>query len=89
MLAGIGEAVGTRYDKRIVGNVDNAFKGRHLGGIYFGSYNIANKEQFGIAVVHNVVYLVGRKLVEDRHGDGTIRESSKESHAPMGAVSAT
>ena len=39
-------------------------------------------------MVHRVVYLVGRELMQDGHADRTVGESGKEGHAPAGAVPA-
>ena len=88
VLAGISQLICARYHERVVWDIDNTLQSWHLGGIYLSSHYIAHEEQLGVTVVHDVVYLVWHKLVQDRHSDGTVCESSEESHCPVGAVSA-
>ena len=86
MLAGVGEFVGARHDKRVVGYVDDALQPRHLGGIDFRGHHVAHEEQFGIGVVDDVMHLFGHELVQDGHGDGPVGERGQESHGPISTV---
>ncbi len=86
VFTGIGEFVGTRHHQRVVGDVDDTLQSRHLRGVDLCSHDIAHEEQFGIAVVHDVVNLVGHELMQDGHSHGTIGEGGEESHRPVGTV---
>ena len=72
VLACIGELLRSRHHKRVVGNVDNAFKVGHLRGIDDRCHHIAHKKQLGAAVVYDVVNLLGRELMQDWHSHGSI-----------------
>ncbi len=87
MLAGISEFVGAAHRKRIVGYVDDTLQIHHLSGVNLCSHHITHEEQFCLAVVHDVVYLLRQKLVEDRHSHGAIGQSGEECHSPVGRVS--
>ena len=63
MFACVSKLIGTRKHQRIVGNVDDTLKCGHLGSVYRSCHHIAHKEQLGLRVVHDVVHLVGGKLV--------------------------
>ena len=86
MLAGVGQFVGTRQCERVVGDVDNAFERRHLGGIHLSADDVADEEDFRLTVVDDVVYLFGGKLMQYWHSHGTIGECGEECHSPMGGV---
>ena len=86
VFACICQLVGTRYHERVVGYVDDAFKVGHLGLIDDSSHIVTNKQQFSLAVVYDVVNLVGSKLVQYRHGHSSVCECSKESHSPTCAI---
>ena len=89
MLTRVGQLVGTREHQRIVGEIDDALKSGHLGAIYLGGDDIAHEEQLGVAVVDNVVYLFGGKLVQDGYSYGTIGERGQEGTGPGRTVAAT
>ena len=86
VLARVREFIGTRDHQGIVGDVDDAFQGGHLGRVDGGSHHVAHEEQFGLGVVHDVVNLVGGELVEDRHGYGSVGECGEEGRCPVGRV---
>lgn len=48
--------------------------------------NVTHEEKFCLAVVDDVVYLVGHELMQDRYGYGTIGEGSEECYCPVGTV---
>ena len=87
MFARVGEFVGPRNEQRIVGNVDNAFKIGHFRGIDGGCDDIAYEQQFGVAMVHDVVDLVGCEFVENRHCDGSVGERCEIGGGPVCAIS--
>ena len=86
VLASVGEFVGTRHEERVVGDVDDALECWHLGGVDDCRHHIAGKQQLGVGVVDDVVYLVGRELMEYRHCDGTVGQRGEECHSPVAAV---
>ena len=88
MLTCVGQLVGTREHQRIVGEIDDALKSGHLGAIYLGGNDIAHEEQLGVAMVHDVVNLVGHELMQDRYGYGTIGERGQEGTGPGRTVAA-
>ena len=63
VFACIGEFVGTRHYKRVVGDVDDAFEVGHLCLVDDSSHIVAYEEQLGFAVIDDVVNLVGSKFV--------------------------
>jgi len=40
----------------------------HLHGIYLSCYMVADEQEFGIRVVHDVMNLVGHELMQNRYG---------------------
>ena len=86
VLAGIGQLVGARHNQRVVGDVDDALKSRHLCSIDDCCNHVANEQYLRIGVVHDVVNLVGGELVEDGYGNGAIGECGQESHRPTGTI---
>ena len=88
MLPRVGEFVGTREQQRIVGDMDDSLQIGHLRGIDGGSHHVAHKEQFRLAVVHDVVNLFGQELMQDGNGYSSIGERRQEGHCPMGTVAA-
>ena len=86
VLAGIGEFIGARHQERIVRDVDDALQPRHLRGIDGSGHDITHKEQLGVAVVHDVMHLVGHELMQDGHSHGTIGEHSQIGGGPVGTV---
>ena len=86
VLASLGKAVRTRYEQRIVGNVDDTLELRHGLGIKVGPNLVASEEQTGTAMVDNVVHLMSHKLVQDGHSYATITERGQESRSPVGTV---
>ena len=86
MFARVRELVRAREEQRVVGNVDDAFEIGHFRGIDGRGDDIANEKQLGVAVVHDVVNLVGREFVENRHGDGSVGERGEVGGGPVRAV---
>ena len=89
MLSGICQLVGSRHHERIVWYVYDTFERRHFGGIYHGSHHIAHEEEFCFAVVHDVVYLVCRELMQHRYSHGAVSQGRQEYYCPRSAVSTT
>ena len=80
MLAGFGELFGARNEERVVGNVNDAFQMGHFVGVERGPYHVARKEDFGLRVVDNVVYLLSLELVEDGHDHCSVGKRSHEGY---------
>ena len=89
VLAGIGQFVRARHHQRVVGVVDDALQVRHLYGVYLGGHVVTDKQQFGVRVIHDVVYLVCHELMQDGHGNGSIGQRGQECHSPLTGVSST
>ena len=89
MFAGISQLVGTGNDKRIIRNINNTFKIRHLCRINLRSNDITYKQQLRFAMVYDVVYLVCSKLMQDRYSNSSISESGKKSNSPTCAIATT
>ena len=88
VLSGIGETVGAREHKRVVGDVDDALEGGHAGAVYLGGHHVADEEELGLAVVDDVVDLVGGELVQDGHGHGTVGDGGEKGACPRRTVAA-
>ena len=69
-----------------VGQVHNAFKMRHLVGIYLRLHHVTHKQQLRLAMIHYIVNLVGRELILYWHSHSSECERGKEGHSPMAAV---
>ena len=82
VFAGVGELFGAADHERIVGDVDDALQSRHLRGVDLRGRHVADEEELGVAVVDDVVDLVGRELVEDGHGHRAIGEDGEEGGSP-------
>ena len=82
VFAGVGELLGAADHERIVGDVDDALQSRHLRGVDLRGRHVADEEELGVAVVDDVVDLVGRELVEDGHGHRAIGEDGEEGGSP-------
>ena len=82
VFAGVGELLGAADHERIVGDVDDALQSRHLRGVDLRGRHVADEEELGVAVVDDVVDLVGRELVEDGHGHRAIGEDGEEGSSP-------
>ena len=83
VLAGIGQLVGARHHQRVVGVVDDTLERRHRLRIDDGGHMVADEEQAGLRVVHDVVDLFRIKLVQDGHGDGAVGQCGDEGHSPL------
>ena len=88
MLSRVGELVGARHKDGEVGQVDDAFDGGHLGGVDGLGHDVAHKQEAGLAVVDDIVYLLSVELMQDGHGDGSVGEGGQECHGPVSAVAA-
>ena len=88
VLAGVGQFLCAGDNQRIVWNVDYALKSRHLLRIHLRRHHVSHEEELGVGVVHYVVYLVWRELMEYWHGYGSIGQHGEESRCPCRAVAA-
>ena len=86
MFAGISQLIGSAHHERVVAIVDDSFQMRHLQGIDNRSHMVANKEQTGVRVIHNVMNLFGHKLMQDGHGNSTIGQCGQEGCGPLARV---
>ena len=86
VLAGISELFATREMKREVGQIDNSLQPVHLIGIHVLYYIVTHKENTGVRMVHDVMNLIGIKLMKDRDNHGTIGERSQECYCPMSTI---
>ena len=86
MLTRIGQLVGARHHKRVVGDVYYALKVGHLSLVDDRSHDVAYEQELGTTVVHDVVYLLRRELMEYRHGHRSIRQCGEKRHRPARAV---
>ena len=83
VFAGIGQFVGAADHQRVVGIVDDAFQRGHRLRVDDGSHVVPNEQQTGLGVIHDIMDLLGIKLVQDGHSDGTVGERSQESNGPL------
>ena len=74
VLTGIRQFVGTRENKRIVGDIDDTLQPRHLLRVNLSGHHISYEKQLGIRMVDDVVNLIWCELMEDRHCYGTISQ---------------
>ena len=74
MFSGVCQLLCSRNEQRIIGNIDDSFQVWHLFFVDDGCYNVANEQQFCLAVIDNVVYLFGSKLVQNGNGNGSISQ---------------
>ena len=86
MLTCIDELLRTGCEHGIVGDVYDAFKGRHLVGFDNRCHDIAHEEQFGFGMVYDVVNLLGIEFVLDGDGHGSVGKRCQESCCPEGTV---
>ena len=52
-----------RQGERVVGNIYDTFKSRHLGGIHLCGDNISHKENLRLTMIHNIMNLFGCELM--------------------------
>ena len=83
VFAGIGQLVRARQHERIVGVVNDALQMWHLYGVYLGGHVVADEEQLGIRVVHDVVNLVSHELMKNGYRDSPVGQCGQESHGPL------
>ena len=86
VLAGINHLVGAAHEKRVINDVDDSLHLRHGFGIQVLPDLLADKQQFGLAVVHDVVNLIGLEFMQNRHRYGTISQCSQKGGSPMGRI---
>ena len=82
MFAGISQLVCTAYHQRIIGYVNDSFQPWHLGGIDLCDNHIADKEELRIRMVHYVMNLLRKELMQDGNSYGTIGKHGQESSSP-------
>ena len=49
---------------------------------------VADEQELGVRVVHDVVNLLGHELVQDGNSHGAVGQRSQEGHGPLAAVAA-
>ena len=76
----------TTHAERIVGDVNDTLKVRHLIRRKFFPRHITYKQEACIRVVDNIVHLLRFEFVKDGHCNGTISECSDESNRPMRTI---
>ena len=86
MFARKRQLVRARQHERVVGYIYDAFERRHLRGVYRRGYDIAYKQQLCLAVIDDIVNLIGGELMEHRHCHGTVCQRGDECHCPVRAV---
>ena len=86
MLTGIRQFVCAGHHQRVVGVVDDAFQVGHLHRVYLRSHMVTHKEQFGVGVIDDVVYLLCHELVQDGYCHGAVCQRGQERHCPLAAV---
>ena len=83
MFARVSKFLCSGEFQRVVGYVYNSLKVRHFVGIDDGRDDVADEEQFRLAVVHYVVNLFSIEFVEDRNGDSTVGEGCHKCYCPV------
>ena len=87
MLSGKCKFLCSAYHEREVRKIYDTLKVWHLVRVYLLCHHISHEQQFGVTVVHDVVYLLWNKLMEHRNSNCPICHGGEESHSPMAHVS--
>ncbi len=88
MLSGVGDALAARQHERKIRQIDNGFQCGHFIRVDGRGHHVAHEKELCARVVHDVIDLVGREFVQNRHNDGSIGQRGQKSHAPVRAIPA-
>ena len=86
MLAGKRKLFGTAVYEHEVLHADDALQGRHVVLVEVFPHLVAHEQQFGFAVVYDVVHIVRLEFVQNGDDDCAIGDGGQERHAPVSAV---
>ena len=82
VLACLYKVFGLAVQNLIVVDANDAIEGRHGIRTEVCPFALANEEELALAVVHNVMNLVGVELVEDGHCHCAVCDYRKEGNSP-------
>ena len=88
VLASISQLVVAAHEEAIIDKGDDAFEVGHLVGIERGPNLVADKEEFRLRVIDDVVNLVWMELVKHRHSNGAISQYREEGSSPSREIPA-
>ena len=58
----------------------------HLHGVYLCGHMVANEQELGVGVVHDIVNLLSHELMQDGYSHGAVGQRSQEGYGPLAAI---